>query len=339
MDSITQVTLGAAVGEAILGKKTGYKAAVWGGVLGTLPDLDILANPLLDQVSELYFHRGITHSFFFAIAAAPVIGLGLKKLHKSDGATLKNWTFFVFWIFLTHILIDLPTNYGTQIFQPFTNRPFATDALFIIDPLFTVPILLGVLSAQILRRQGSLGDSLNRAGLIISAVYLLWAHAIKSQVHAVYTESFEQQHGYIDQMRTIPNGPTTFLWSGYIIRQDTVYHAVYYIFDDSLDLEFQKIPRNSSLIDPYWDDRGMEALLWFSRGYYTVETDDSGDLYFYDLRFGREDLYLQQDAGYVWSNRLLIDEENNAYSFEQSLPSFDVRSRNLKLFWDRIWGQ
>jgi inner membrane protein len=50
MDSITQVALGAAVGEAILGKKIGYRAAAWGAVLGTFPDLDILANPVLDAV-------------------------------------------------------------------------------------------------------------------------------------------------------------------------------------------------------------------------------------------------------------------------------------------------
>lgn len=339
MDSITQVALGAAVGEAILGRKAGFKAAAWGGFLGTLPDLDVLANPLLDQVSELYFHRGITHSFLFTLIAAPLIGWTLSKIHSSTDATVKNWSVFAFWILLTHILIDLPTSYGTQIFQPFTNHPFATDSLFIIDPVFTVPLLLGLLSALILRRRGTLGTTLNRAGLVLAALYYLWGHAIKSHVHAVYTESFEEQYGYYDQMRTMPNGPTTFLWTGYVIRRDTVYQSVYSVFDTSQDLEFQAIPRNSSLIDPYKNDRGMEALLWFSQGFYTASLNENGELYFYDLRFGRDDLFLTPEGDYVWSNKLLISEDNRAYSFEQSLPSFDARARNLTLFWDRIWGQ
>ena len=39
MDSLTQLTFGAACGEAILGQKVGRKALVWGAVLGNQPGL------------------------------------------------------------------------------------------------------------------------------------------------------------------------------------------------------------------------------------------------------------------------------------------------------------
>jgi len=42
MDSITQIVLGAAVGDAVLGKKIGNRAMVWGAIAGTIPDLDVL---------------------------------------------------------------------------------------------------------------------------------------------------------------------------------------------------------------------------------------------------------------------------------------------------------
>ena len=45
MDTITQMALGAAVGEAVLGRKMGGRAMLWGAALGTLPDLDIIINP------------------------------------------------------------------------------------------------------------------------------------------------------------------------------------------------------------------------------------------------------------------------------------------------------
>ena len=48
MDSLTQLTFGAACGEAILGKKIGRKAPLWGAVLGTLPDLDVFMGKNLE---------------------------------------------------------------------------------------------------------------------------------------------------------------------------------------------------------------------------------------------------------------------------------------------------
>ena len=41
MDSLTQATLGAAIGQALLGKKIGGKAAILGAVVATIPDLDV----------------------------------------------------------------------------------------------------------------------------------------------------------------------------------------------------------------------------------------------------------------------------------------------------------
>ena len=42
MDSLTQIALGAAVGTAVLGRKVGARAALWGAAVATLPDLDVL---------------------------------------------------------------------------------------------------------------------------------------------------------------------------------------------------------------------------------------------------------------------------------------------------------
>ena len=62
MDSLTQIVLGAAVGEAVLGKKVGNKAMLYGAVAGTIPDLDVLASYFTDTVTALALHRGFTHS-------------------------------------------------------------------------------------------------------------------------------------------------------------------------------------------------------------------------------------------------------------------------------------
>ncbi len=83
MDSLTQITLGAAVGEMVLGKKVGNRAMLWGAVGGTIPDLDILSNFFMDEMSALAFHRAITHSFFFAFTAPFLFGWLVHRLYKS----------------------------------------------------------------------------------------------------------------------------------------------------------------------------------------------------------------------------------------------------------------
>ena len=64
MDSLSQIALGAAVGTAVLGRRVGAKAAVWGAVCGTLPDLDVLISHG-DPVRDFTFHRAESHALFW----------------------------------------------------------------------------------------------------------------------------------------------------------------------------------------------------------------------------------------------------------------------------------
>ena len=91
MDSLTQIVLGAAVGEATLGRKVGNRAMLWGGICGTLPDLDVLANAVSDPMSALAYHRAFTHSLPFAALAAPIIGLALHRLYGGREGPLGGW--------------------------------------------------------------------------------------------------------------------------------------------------------------------------------------------------------------------------------------------------------
>jgi len=91
MDSLSQLAVGAVVGETVLGKDTGNRAMLWGAVVGTLPDLDILFYPLMDEVAQLGWHRGISHSLLLDCVLAPLLGMALYRL---DGrrASRKGWT-------------------------------------------------------------------------------------------------------------------------------------------------------------------------------------------------------------------------------------------------------
>ena len=81
MESLSQVVLGGAVGEATLGKKTGNWSVMWGAIAGTIPDLDDIWARMFDPVTEASLHRGFPHSITFSILAAPVFGWLGAKIH------------------------------------------------------------------------------------------------------------------------------------------------------------------------------------------------------------------------------------------------------------------
>jgi len=83
MDSLTQIALGAAVSEVSIGKKIGNRSIFWGGVAGTIPDLDVISNLWMEPLEALSFHRGISHSFLFAVVAPPLLGLLVHSIYKS----------------------------------------------------------------------------------------------------------------------------------------------------------------------------------------------------------------------------------------------------------------
>lgn len=82
MDSLTQIVLGAAVGEAVLGKKVGYRAMLWGAIAGTIPDLDVYMRLFTDPITSTELHRGISHSLFFSLVMAPILGYSITKRPK-----------------------------------------------------------------------------------------------------------------------------------------------------------------------------------------------------------------------------------------------------------------
>ncbi|MEL7425296.1 MAG: metal-dependent hydrolase [Bacteroidota bacterium] len=102
MDSLTQITLGAAVGEVVLGKKAGNRAMVWGAIAGTFPDLDILANAVTDPVSSLAYHRAFTHSVAFAVIIPLGLGMLIHRIYGGREGLLpqqKGWALLAGWLF------------------------------------------------------------------------------------------------------------------------------------------------------------------------------------------------------------------------------------------------
>src|SRR5690606_27030669 len=131
MDSLTQIVLGAAVGEAVLGKKVGNKAILYGAIAGTIPDLDILSGYFTDTLTAIEWHRGFSHSIFFSVLFAPVFGWLIHKLERKQAATWRDWSLLMFWGLVTDPILDAFTTWGTQLFWP-SQIKLTLQSIFVI---------------------------------------------------------------------------------------------------------------------------------------------------------------------------------------------------------------
>lgn len=338
MDTVTQITLGAAVGEALLGQKIGNKAPLWGAILGVVPDLDVLVLPFVSEVQALVIHRGITHSLLFCAMAAPLFGWLLNRYQKTK-ATVKEWAWVVFWVFFTHIFIDVCTSYGTQVFQPFSNYSLSFNSIFIIDPFFTLPLFGGVVTSVFWNRTSSKRRWANGIGIVLSTFYLFMGFGIKHHVNSVFEQNFTAQQINVEQYMTTPTPLNSFLWVGYAEAGDTIFAGLYSVFDEQNEITFTAIPQNKSLLKPYYGQPPVERLIWFSRGYFAAEQDEDG-LIVHDLRFGRSDLWLADEgAPFVWNYKLLFNGDSTRVTgFKQYEPSFDMRTQMWSQLTNRIFG-
>jgi inner membrane protein len=285
VDSVTQAALGAAVAEATIGgRRLGNKAIFWGIALGSLPDLDILFYPFLEPMEQLRWHRGISHSLFFCIVAAPLFGWLICRIHKGKVRLLRA-SIAVFLIFFTHTLIDVFTVYGTMIWEPFSDMRVGTNNLFIIDPLFTLPLIAGLVAAFFLPRQDPRRMRWNALGLALASVYTLWSFGAKGIAHAEFARTVREHEIPAVRMMSSPTPFNTLTWRGLVETPDDFRVAYFSLLHPGRKPEFRSLPKNHHLIQGLQDVPYVEALRWFSNGFFGIEETDDG-LVLSDWRFG-----------------------------------------------------
>jgi inner membrane protein len=393
MDSITQAVLGAACGEAVLGKKMGNRAILWGGIAGTIPDLDVVSRVFLDhEIYGLLYHRGLTHSIIFTIlgsllfawiahkdrrwmmmlflttllvffggmaaqAMNPVligISVGLaaimgwrarkmfgknRKPLKEDGTTLKDWYIMFFLAILTHWFIDACTSYGTQIYEPFSSYRVSFNNISIVDPLYTLPLLFGIIITLFFKKIGW-RRAINGLGLVLSTAYMAFTFYAKSQVNNVVVDNLKAQNIEYQELVTYPTIFNAILWHTTVVTDSAFYYGVYSIMDEEPKIDFVKLPKNHHLLDQYEDERLVEILKWFAQGYYNVEEKENGELQFNNLRFGLMGFgFMEMEDPYIFKFRLCMkDGKFEAWEYQPDIENIDF-GQAFDLLWRRIWGE
>lgn len=307
MDTLTHIVLGACIGEAMLGKKIGKKAMLWGALVNNLPDIDMFFTPLFHPVDALFAHRGITHSFLFVIIFFRILSWFFSRWYKSNSASLRDWNLFFFIALLTHSLLDSCTVYGTGVFEPFSHYRLQFTALFIAEPFYTLPLLIAFTALLILKRESGRRKFWAKFGLGLSTIYLILAIFNKIYIGKLFSDSMRKQNIHFMDYITTPTPLNNILWN--VVAKDTNGFQVGYYshFDKIRDVQFSFIQRNDSLAKDIIQTYPVQQLIRFSNGYYCF-TMENGELHYNDLRFSFAGEFSPDSRDFVFSYVLKKDD-------------------------------
>ena len=151
MDTFTHGLLGSAASQAVFGKQLPRSAALIGFIASMAPDLDLFFGSGTDPVASILYHRQITHSLIFIPLGALLVSLLCIWMKPFRGARLAVLG-AAFVGYSLHSLLDSCTSYGTLLLWPFSYQRISWDIIAIVDPIFSLMLLVGVLWAVIARR-------------------------------------------------------------------------------------------------------------------------------------------------------------------------------------------
>jgi inner membrane protein len=330
MDSVTQILLGASVAAAVVPAAHRRRALGIGAVLGTLPDLDVLPLALVsDPVAVMTLHRGLSHS----LLVLPVLGALLWWMLRRRWTPVRTapvaWFLAIELALVTHPLLDAFTVYGTQLLWPFSPPPVMWSSVFIIDPGYTLWLLLGTVAALVLGPKPAAARWL-LAGLLLSSGYLGWSLVAKWMVERDADAALAQL-GLQDAPRfSVPMPFNTLLWRVVAMTPDGFVEGERSLVADRGPMQFRRYASDIDALAAVADIPAVQTLRWFNRGFMKADVRDER-LVLSDLRMGAEPDYtfrfvVAKRVGHTWR---AIPPEQATWPWEAG--------RRLQQMWQRIW--
>jgi len=190
MDNLTHSLFGWTIARAGLGRRLPHATATL-IVASNVPDIDIVAG-LRDGVDYLAVHRGPTHG------PLGIVGLGLltAALISLWHRVSSRWAretgddraarHFVKWSMLAmagiscHVLMDLPTSYGTRLLSPFVWTWYALDWMPIIDVYLWLVLIVALVAGSRIGRERAALIGLGLMACDYSARALLHHRALET---------------------------------------------------------------------------------------------------------------------------------------------------------------
>ncbi len=286
MDAITQGLLGAAAAQALLHRRVGPRAWLYGAVGGMAPDLDILIRSSSDPLVALTYHRHFTHSLAFIPIGGPLSALPwlVRAKHRPNAKAIVTATTVGY---ATHALLDAFTTYGTQLLWPLANTRIAWSWISIVDILFTIPLAVGVVLTA---RRGTPRPV--RIALACCALYMGWGGLQHGRAVSTANELARVRGHQPTQTEAFPNAFSNLAWRTAYRHEGRIYvdwvrtpwfgdtqphagGAVALATEDTLPANIREDPVTLN---------AFRTFVWFSGGWLAEDPDQPGA--YGDMRYG-----------------------------------------------------
>ncbi|WAC44520.1 metal-dependent hydrolase [Pseudomonas sp. SL4(2022)] len=328
MDSITQAVLGASIQGAMLGRWQGRKALLYGAMLGTLPDLDVIID-YGDAVADMTYHRGFSHSLFVLTGLALFLTWLTRRFRHNPGYSAQRLFLTLWLVLITHPLLDSFTSYGTQLLWPLTPIPTAWSSIFIIDPLYTVPLCVAVAVSLLYGLRDKAGKAPTLA-LLLSSLYLGFTLGAKYMAEQRVAAELTNQGIEAQQIFSTPTPFNSLLWRVIVLDGGDYHEALVSWFDDAPP-QLTRIPRGTHLATALADSPAHKRLAWFTNG--VLRYDQLGEqLVVTDIRLGMTGFH---PFRFVFAT--LRDGQWQPIEQIERLPVERGDFTRLQLLWSRIW--
>ncbi len=300
MDPLSQGVLGAAAANSIAPPKDARIACLLGFLAGMAPDLDVFIRSSSDPLLFLEYHRQFTHSLIFIPIGGLLCGWVLHQLFaKKRGLTLKQSVLYCTLGYATHALLDACTTYGTQLFWPFTDARYAWNTVSVIDPMFTVPVLILIVMA-VMRQKPALA----RVALAWAIAYPTIGLIQRDRAEAVGWQLASERGHQPISLEAKPSFANLLLWKIVYQTEDAFYVDGVRVGLDTRVYDGDSIPRLDLERDFPWLDhnsqqaKDIERFRWFSSGYVAVDPGHPNRIT--DIRYS----FLPNQVAGLWSIQL-----------------------------------
>ena len=206
--------LGAASGLGIARSQPRI-AALSGAAAALLPDADVLIYSDTDPLLTLEYHRQFTHAFAAAPLGALVVAGALWLLLRGR-AGLRQLYWPALAGYLSALLLDACTSYGTQLLWPFADTRFAASVVAVIDPVVTLVLLAAVVIGL---RSATARPA--QIGVAIVAVYLGFGLVQRERAEALVARAAAGRGHVITRHEVKPTLGNLLLWRSVYLNGQT----------------------------------------------------------------------------------------------------------------------
>jgi len=288
MDPMSQAGFGATLSQSSAKSSHQWSALIIGGCAGMAPDLDVLISSREDPLLFLEYHRQFTHSLLFIPVGALICALIAFAITRfrwfSVDLSFRQIYLFSFLGYATHGLLDACTSYGTQLFWPFSDTRIAWNSVSIVDPLFTLPVIVLIVASAIRKK-----PVYARIAFVYAVIFLAAGLIQKTRAEQSLYELAESRGHQVERMQVKPTFANRHVWKIIYESGDRYYVDAVRLLLEPTIIEGDSIRKLDVKRDFPWlpEDsqhaRDIERFRWFSDDFVAVDKDNPSLIF--DVRY------------------------------------------------------